>query len=309
MSRFADFNLAVALQNVAARQSQDLTLRELVMAYHASHAHQGLDLRLKKWVAAFGDQSAWIVDRDELARAAQGMIDAGYKPSTVNRDLSALGQVYKWAVNVRRCSPRGFTSPTVSIPRFEETMRRVEVTSGQTHDLRAAALAFKDRRFGLLVHLLLDTGARKSELLARTWDDFDTERCEVTLSAEDTKTGKPRILHFTPATADLIKKLRPAVVARAQRVFVGRRGGIIEYRSSWRELRRMTGMDDLRMHDTRHMVAARMLRAGVTIGVAAQALGHSSLILLKRYGHLESDALRAAQAAGWAHAGLTDDRA
>lgn len=52
------------------------------------------------------------------------MIDGGYKPSAVNRDLSALGSAYRWAISKRR-SPRGFRSPTLEVPRKEETIRRV----------------------------------------------------------------------------------------------------------------------------------------------------------------------------------------
>jgi integrase len=77
---------------------------------------------------------------------------------------------------------------------------------------------------------------------------------------------------------------------------------IAEYRKPWVETVKAIGRPDLHMHDLRHAAAASLLRAGVTIGVAAQVLGHSSLILQRRYGHLENKALQDAQERRWGSA-------
>ncbi len=44
----------------------------------------------------------------------------------------------------------------------------------------------------------------------------------------------------------------------------------------------------------RHVAAQRLLKGGVTVGVASQILGHSSNILQRRYGHLETTTLQRA---------------
>jgi hypothetical protein len=46
------------------------------------------------------------------------MLAHGCKPSTVNRDLSAIGTCYRWAKSERR-SPRRFRSPSLGVRRFE----------------------------------------------------------------------------------------------------------------------------------------------------------------------------------------------
>ena len=81
-------NLAAALAAMQEPVSQALTLGELVHA-HALVTLDGSDTRLKKWVAAFGSTSAWDVSSEQLEVAAQAMLEHGYKPSAVNRDLSA----------------------------------------------------------------------------------------------------------------------------------------------------------------------------------------------------------------------------
>jgi integrase len=288
-------DLAAALASVEEQPAQELTLAELVRAYSLT-ALDGTDVRLRKWVAAFGTQSAWAITSEQLETAAHAMLEHGYKPSASNRDLSSLGSVYRWA-KAKRLAPRGFRSPTLGVARFEEAIRRVEISTDQLDDLRSRALAFRDRRFGVFVCLLIDTGARKSELLERRWKDIDLERREILCAT--TKTGVPRVLHFQAQTQELIRRVYPKRSEDAL-VFEGRAPGLpVSFRKAWLSAVTDAGVPGLHMHDVRHAAAARLLRAGVTLGVAAQVLGHSPQVLARRYGHLEVAALRKAQELAW----------
>ncbi len=288
-------DLGAAVRAMAAHDAADLTLLELVKACALARL-DGCDLRLRKWTDAFGHESAWAIGAEQLEAAAQAMLEAGYKPASVNRDLSSLGTVYRWAKQ-RRLSPRGFVSPTLSVSRFGEDIRRVEVTTEELEALRARALAFQDRRFGVFVALLIDTGARKSELLERRWAEVDLDRQQI--QCPTTKTGVPRVLHFRLETARLIEracKQRPD----ADLVFPGRRAGQpISYRTAWTRTVTDIRRPDLHMHDVRHARAAALLRAGTTLAIAAQVMGHSPAVLARRYGHLEVSALRQAQEQSW----------
>jgi len=289
------FDLASAIQSVADEPAAQLTLSELVRAYVSVRA-DGTDLRLKKWIHAFGNRMAWSITSEELELAAQAMREHGYSPATANRDLSALGSVYRWAKE-RRISPRGFKSPTVGVRRQEEPIRRVHLERDDAEDIRAMALSFADRRFGAFVWLLMDTGARKSELLERRWSEVDLERREIL--APITKNGTPRVLFFSERTQQLLRRVFP-VRNPNQLLFEGRvPGQSIDFRASWRKLLAALGQHGLRIHDCRHVAAANLLRAGVTLGVAAQVLGHDPAVLSRRYGHLENASLKTAQEAAW----------
>jgi integrase len=303
MSHLRNFSLAEAIKKVPERVSVEMTFAELVHAYTAHNPSTGNDMRLRKWLKPFGDRSAWSLTRDDFMRATEAMKEHGYKASSANRDLSALGSVYKWA-DKRKICPSDFRSPTLDIRREGETMKRVFMDAAEQQRLRDGAAAFKNRSFHLFVCLLLDSGARKGELLDRRWTDLDAERREIVLQAEDTKTGIPRVLHFTPATASLILRLQPSKARRDEFVFPGRRGGTIDFRKPWKELVTAIGRPELTMHDMRHVVAASLLKAGTTAIVASQVMGHSSLILVRRYGHLETAAIKAAQEAAWERNGL-----
>lgn len=288
-------NLASAIAAVEEQPAAQVTFAELVASYNAVKL-DGSAQRMSKWVAAFGGECAWDLDSEKLELAAQAMLVHGYAPATANRDLSNIGSIYKWARQAR-LSPRGFKSPTLGIRRYPEPIRRVYIDKELIDRLKARALLFRDRKFGLFVHLLMDTGARKSELLRRKWIDVDLEKGEIL--APMTKGGHPRVLFFTPQTKALLLRFcsnRPP----ESLIFEGRvPGQPVNYRAAWKKLIAEVGAGDVRQHDMRHVAAANLLRAGVTLGVAAQVLGHDPAVLARRYGHLETTALRKAQETSW----------
>lgn len=293
-------DLAAIAAAAPVHQAAPLTLAELVQAYSLAH-NDNTDQRLRKWTSAFGTTPAWSLTPETLEAAAEGMLEHGYAPASVNRDLSSLGSCYKWAKQ-RRLTPRGFTSPTIAIRRYAEPIRRVHLADDALPRLMTLSRsAFRDKRFGLFVALLADSGARKSEVLERRFSDLDL--AARTLLAPTTKNGTPRLLHFSAGTAELFEKVFPASRRPVDGlIFAGRGTGArpMDYRASWRELTRMAGLPDLHLHDLRHAAAAQLLKGGVTLAVAAQVLGHDAAVLSRRYGHLEAAPLRAAQERAWA---------
>jgi integrase len=206
-SQLASFSLASAVLAVTTSEASELTLAELARAFCSAHAEES-HLRLRKWVDAFGALSAWLITPEQLELAAHAMREHGYAGATVNRDLSTLGSMYRWAKQ-RRLSPKGFRSPTLGVQRFEERIRRVDIDGAQLEKLRAGALAFADRRFGVFVSLLIDTGARKSELLERHWGEVDLDSRQIL--APGTKNGSPRVLFFTESSSS--SWLRPKAMS------------------------------------------------------------------------------------------------
>ncbi len=292
----ARINLRTAMAQTTEHIALELTLAELVGAYCAV-VFDGADLRLRKWVDAFGQDSAWSLTTRQIALAAEAMLEHGYRASTVNRDTSTLGTVYRWAIR-KRLAPAGFVSPTLGLLRYEEPIRRVEIKDPEIVAILEGAKAYSDRRFAVFVRLLIETGGRRGEIRERRWSDVDLEKREI--ACDRTKTDRPRILFFSEETAQLIRRVWPKR-ADHELVFASPRtpGKPVDYRRQWMELTAAIGRPDLHLHDLRHHRAAALLKAGTTVAVAAQVLGHSSLILQRRYGHLETATLRAATEASW----------
>lgn len=289
-------DLRAAMARVGEHQAADMTFKELADAYCAVQ-FDGADLRLRKWTEAFGCLPAWSLTTRELSLAAEAMLQSGqYKASTINRDTSTIGTLYKWAIR-RHLAPTGFVSPTPGLIRYEETIRRVEISDREIRAILKGAHAYADRRFSVYVRLLIETGGRRGEVRERCWRDVDLTTRTITVMK--TKTDKPRQLFFSEETAALMQRVWPKRDPNAL-VFTGKiPGQPVNYRAAWAALTKAIGRPDLHQHDLRHHRAAELLRSGVTLAVASQVLGHSSLILQRRYGHLESKTLREATEASW----------
>jgi len=157
--------------------------------------------------------------------------------------------------------------------------------------------------------MLADSGARKSELLERSWNDLDIANAKMLVPM--TKNGDSRTLFFSPATMSLAKQMRPSFSQVTnlsnpklhihRLIFAGKNGITpINYRKKWTSLTSMLCRPELRIHDVRHWVAASLLRSGVGVGVASQIMGHrDQTMLLRRYGHLDTCSLQSAQEVRW----------
>ena len=225
------------------------------------------------------------------------MLMADYKASTINRNLSLIGSAYRWAKKRRIC-PRGFVSPTLHLTRHKEAVREVKLTDKQVQQLFDACAGIRDRRFLVYVRLLAESGARRGEILDRVWADIDLDHNQILL--EHTKTGVPRMLFFSDATKALMLRVWPKhnagdLLFESPKI----KGSPVNYRRSWAAVTAAIGLPSLRLHDLRHHRAKQLLASGVSVGVASQALGHSSLILQRRYGHLETKTTRAAITQSW----------
>ena len=289
-----DLSVAIAASDEARPQ---LSFSELVHMHECARPDRALGPRLKKWVAAFGSINAWELTAAQISRAGDAMAQAGYKPASINRDIGGIGQIYNWAIRSRRIAPVGFHQPTRDVVKRSETLRKVNLSAHEVSNLRLlSAKAFPDKRFGLFINMLLDSGCRKTEILERTWAELDIDSASLVIPK--TKNGDSRTLFFSAVTMALAEKLRPNKRLDTL-VFEGYAGRFshIDYRKAWESLRGMIQRPDLHLHDLRHYVAADLLESGVSIATASQIIGHrDQTMLLRRYAHLSVDHLRSAQA-------------
>lgn len=184
---------------------------------------------------------------------------------------------------------------------------------------QAKVLAFvAEHRAGLLVRFALATGARRQEIAALEWRDFNWRSGTVTISRaayydEDgaQRTGEPK----TESSRRTIK-LPASILAelREQRhrdeVAVLRTGGsagevedMTAFRTShgrpWSldglssavsEVLTAAGYPNVSLHDLRHMHATALLRAKLSPRAVQRRMGHSDIsVTLGVYGHVLQD--------------------
>lgn len=134
-----------------------------------------------------------------------------------------------------------------------------------------------------LVILLLDTGARYSEIANIEWRRIDlTER---TINLWRSKVENETVLYMTDRVFEVLSR-RSA--KDTQYVFSNRDGDARGYctHSIHKAIAR-AGLKNCRVHTLRHTHASRLIQNGMSVYEVREILGHSDIKTTMRYAHLE----------------------
>jgi integrase len=216
--------------------------------------------------------------------------DCGLKPVSVNNELRVLRRIVNYA------RERGLPIPP---PRFKMLPEggggRVRVWNDHEVAALMGACAEVSPSIVPLVVFLLNTGCRKGEALALTWDHVDLDRGMIRIwpSADwSPKNGKPREIPISKALMPFLTGSR----ASDKWVFPSSTG---ERYAAWPKLQ----FDRARAkaglvggpHTCRHTYASHFLMARPDLFLLAQVLGHSEIAVTRRYSHLLPDHLERAR--------------
>jgi integrase len=219
------------------------------------------------------------ISTPEMHKFVDANRDAGYSASTLHVMNATLRSILNFAWERGHRSER---APSVKT----DTIRNSRVRF-LTREEEAKVVAFFRsagwEKYAEVVEFLVDTGARKGEMLALTCKDIDTKTGRITFW--ETKTNQPRTVKMTRRVKDILR------VRCLQREHVGLVFDDISptlLYKAWREMRECLGfIDDNQfvLHMLRHTCCTRLLANNVDIRTVQQWMGHSSLSMTQRYAH------------------------
>jgi len=135
-----------------------------------------------------------------------------------------------------------------------------------------------------LVILLLDTGARYSEIANIEWSRIDLAERAIHLWRP--KVQNEGILYMTDRAYEVLSRRFES--RSGLYVFQNRRGGPRGYAAqSIRKAMRKAGLEDCRIHTLRHTHASRLIQNGLSVYEVREVLGHTDIKTTMRYAHLE----------------------
>jgi integrase len=140
-----------------------------------------------------------------------------------------------------------------------------------------------------LVEFALFTGLRRGEVLDLTWERVDRARGVILLDV--TKSGKRREVPLN-SRADAVLARRGSKSSGL--VFGTRKWD--HFRSAWERAVGRAKLVDFHFHDLRHTFASWAVQRGASLQEVKDLLGHHSLAMTLRYGHLAPEHLRSAVA-------------
>lgn len=209
--------------------------------------------------------------------------------ATVNRHLASLSAVTKWAWKELGWLP---SNPVLSVTKAGESTGVVRFLSDDERKrLLRATKASDDPNIQCAVMLALATGARYSNIRFLAWADVDLDRW--TLRFDEVKNGEPRYMPIVgPAQAAIQMQFDRDPTGEGF-VFKGKGDNApADLDRAWRKVRKVAELEDFRWHDLRHTTASYMTMNGATLAEVAEALGHRTLVMAKRYSHQSGEHVR-----------------
>ncbi|MER8655261.1 tyrosine-type recombinase/integrase [Mesorhizobium sp. M0847] len=251
-------------------------------------------------------------DIDELHRK----ISKG-APYLANRTVAVLSKMFGLAIKWRWRAD----NPAKGIERNDEQKRHRYLSVAELASLTKALAEHEDQQAANIVRLLLLTGARRGEVQAAKWDQFDIKDGVWTKPGSTTK---QKTLHRVPLSAPA-RQLLVGIHTAAEKIAAKRGADMspyvfpgrgsphrIEIKKAWRELclaagivqaavttdsrgrERITLTPTARLHDLRHTYASVLASAGLSLPIIGALLGHTQPATTARYAHLMDDPLRQA---------------
>lgn len=191
----------------------------------------------------------------------------------------------------------------VDAPRIDEETRRDDTLS--TIEIRQLLEVLEDDRLCALADVALRLGLRKGELLALKWSDVDLSRATLrvagTLKRRDgggLYVDRPKSAagnRLIPLSSQLVARLKQHKKQQsAERLAVGAMWGDGGYVFTtplgtpldpsnvgawWHRSLKLAGLPPRPFHSTRRTAITHMAEAGVPLEVAANLVGHSSIVV------------------------------
>ena len=154
--------------------------------------------------------------------------------------------------------------------------------------------------FSVIIHVLLNTGARPKEAFSLQWKHVDLEGRRITFEAAYTKTGQTRYVPINDALLKVLSDYKRKTISEgrvADYLFPAMEGmktqkpHVVSIQRRFHIVRKRAGIENFRLYDLRHTFASKLVMKGVSLYTVAELLGHSDVSMTTIYAHLSPEHL------------------
>ncbi len=278
---------------------RDARARNCSASTLANYRSYLLGPRAQQFVADYRIDSVADITADNLRGFQAELLDAGVSPGTAGTFHRVIRNFMGF------CTREGYGvyPETLEVPAPRQP--EVEPETFTPEEEQAMLKACKTPRDRMIVEFMLRTGLRLEEVVNVTLDDIIDNASGGIVRVRQGKGRKDRIVpldtgstRFSRRIDAYVKKDRPP--ARSRNLFLSTRqdprtgdypaldrDGL---KSMLARLGEQTGIH-VHAHKFRHTFATRALAAGVDSLVLQRALGHTTLAMVNRYVHFQTDDL------------------
>ncbi len=241
---------------------------------------------LGRAVKRYGKKKLDKVTRADVENQMKQLLKVGRTAVTANRYHASVRACLNEAVRAGHIQ----FNVSANIRHYAEpTPRDRTLTDDEMAKVLSAIGNVDDVFVETAMHMLIETGARKTEVLSARWQDikFDDGLWRLPV----TKAGRPQIV---PLSSNILARLRLLPHA-GQWLFPGKGDDHREdIKRGWRQVRKDADIPDVRLHDVRRTFGLHIARSA-GLHVASKLLRHSSIkVTESHYAPLGVDELRSA---------------
>lgn len=132
----------------------------------------------------------------------------------------------------------------------------------------------------LVIIAAIDTGLRKSHLLALSWAQIDFEADVIRLTRVTSNKRRPDFIGLTKRLKEELQEQRQrSAPAPAELIF----GGVRNIKKAFTNACRDAKIFDLHFHDLRHRYSTDLILAGIPKAMAMKAVGHTQELTFDTY--------------------------
>ena len=203
--------------------------------------------------------------------------ELGKKPATVNTARAVLEAFCAWMVE------EGYMSrnPVTKVRKVEQVQEPPKwLTRSERAKLLRVIEKEKDMRNTAIIHVLLFTGIRASELISLKHDDILIKDHKGTLVVRQGKGNKRRTVPIERDTREWLGRYMTEVHITGKWLFPSQRGEQLTYIGLYQLCQTIgdkAGLEDLTPHVLRHTYCHDLITRHVDIGTVAVLAGHSKI--------------------------------
>lgn len=249
--------------------------------------------QLGLWKSRLGAYSLAEITPQRVGEVRDKLLGEGRAPATVNRYLAALSVAMRHAAREWEWIER---APTENVSRKSEPRGRIRFLSEEERDrlLAACKVSFNPLLYPA-VALSLATGMRQGECMNLYWKDPKYPPPEEAWGVVEadrivlhmTKNGERRIVPLSTTAKGIVAGLGKVRRLDTDLLFPGEVDGYpIDLRKAWVAALKAAEVENFHWHDLRHTFASYLAMSGATLAELADAMGHKTLSMVKRYAHL-----------------------
>ncbi len=247
-----------------------------------------------------------LLSNKEVFRFHHLMKQKGYQPATMRHLMNFFRQ------SIQLAKKLGYQTPNIEYPKISVKPTRLRyltideenrliaslnpyrsIRSQLPYDQRKPEFNYSQHQYHDFVIMLLDTGARFSEISTLEWSSIDLQSKTIRLWRP--KVRNESILYMTDRVYEVLARRFDQRISNF--IFTNSKGGAMKYISRmWERIFRRAGLDNVSAHTLRHTHASRLIQSGLSIYEVKEVLGHTDIHTTMRYSHLERvDAMKKAK--------------